>query len=281
MKKSAPTKKSALASGYSTFLGEVKSRIQQARLNAGRAVNHELVSLYWDIGRDVVQKQEIEGWGKSVVERLAKDLHTEFPDMRGFSANNIWLKRQFYTEYAQHAFLRQAAAEMRAQVSRQSILEQAVQELLARVPWGHHVELMKKVKAPAARLYYLRATAQFGWSRKVLLNQIKAGAYERAVVEKKTHNFPLALPEHLAEQADEMLKSRYNLEFLGIARPMKERELEFALKSKVNPIGVAEYQLQSSLPVEFKGRLPTAKQLAGVVREILPTAERKVGGRST
>ena len=230
--------------------------------------------------------------------------------------------------------------------------------------------LLNKLTDLGARLYYLRATAQCGWSRSVLLNKIKAQAYERAVKEKKTHNFELALPEHLAEQADEMLKRRYNLEFLGIARPMKERELEdrlierlqqfilelgygfcfvgrqyrlalgkkeyfvdllfyhrflkalvafdlkigefepehagkmdfylnllydkergpedrpsigiilcaekddveveFALKSKANPIGVAEYELQEKLPAEFKGKLPTAKQLADVVREIMP-----------
>ena len=234
--------------------------------------------------------------------------------------------------------------------------------------------LLDKVKAPAGRLYYLRATAHFGWSRNVLLNQIKAGAYERAVKEKKTHNFALALPEHFAEQAGEMMKSRYNLEFLGIAKAVKERELEdrlidrlqqfilelgygfcfvgrqyrlalgrkeyfvdllfyhrflkalvafdlkigafepehagkmdfylnllndrerapddqasigiilcaekddveveYALKSKVNPIGVAEYQLQARLPAEFKGRLPTARQLAGVVRGALPGGRR-------
>ena len=86
--------------------------------------------------------------------------------------------------------------------------------------------VLDKVESLPTRLYYLRATAQCGWSRAVLLNQIKAQAYERAKAEKKTHNFAVALPEHFAEQADEMLKSRYNLEFLGIARPMKERELE-------------------------------------------------------
>ena len=245
-----------------------------------------------------------------------------------------------------------------------------MRDLLVGVPWGHHVELLKKAKPLAARLYYLRATARFGWSRAVLLNQIKAGAYERAVKEKKTHNFPLALPEYLAEQADEMMKSRYSLEFLGIESAMKERkledrlierlqhfilelgygfcfvgrqyrlalgrkeyfvdllfyhrflkalvafdlkvrpfepehagkmdfylnllndkerapddrpsigiilcaekddvEVEFALKTKTNPIGVAEYQLQARLPAELKGRLPTAKQLADAVREVIP-----------
>jgi predicted nuclease of restriction endonuclease-like (RecB) superfamily len=230
--------------------------------------------------------------------------------------------------------------------------------------------ILKKTPSTAARLYYLRATAQFGWTRNVLLNQIKAGAYERAVTEKKTHNFPLALSENLAEQADEMLKSSYNLEFLGLQDAVKERELEdrlisrlqafllelgygfcfvgrqyrlalgqkeyfidllfyhrflralvafdlkvgpfepefagkmdfylnllndkerarddqpsigiilcaekddveveYALRTKRNPIGVAVYELQTKLPAGMKGKLPTAKQMADVVRAALP-----------
>jgi len=103
-------------------------------------------------------------------------------------------------------------------------LSQAVRELIAAVPWGHHVNALAKLIDPAARLYYLRATARFGWSRNVLLNQIKAGTYERAVTGKKTLNFPLALPVYLAEQAEEMIKSSYNLGFLGVRREVKERE---------------------------------------------------------
>lgn len=235
--------------------------------------------------------------------------------------------------------------------------------------------ILDKLAEPAARLFYLRATAQFGWSRNVLLNQIKAGAYERAVIEKKTHNFPLALPEYLAEQAEEMMKSSYSLEFLGIREAVKERELEdrlisrlqafllelgygfcfvgrqhrltlgkkeyfidllfyhrflkalvafelkvgpfepefagkmdfylnllndtergpddqpsigiilctekddveveYALRTKANPIGVAAYQLQSKLPAALKGKLPTAKQLSEVVRAALPTGKKE------
>ena len=89
-----------------------------------------------------------------------------------------------------------------------------LRQLVAEVPWGQNLLVLNKLRDPAARLYYLRATAQFGWSRNVLLNQIKGCAYERTVTEKKSHNFPLALPEYLAEQADEMLKSSYNLESL-------------------------------------------------------------------
>jgi len=356
-----------IASDYAAFLADVKHRILSARIPAGRAVNRELILLYWDIGCGIVEKQKTAGWGDAVVERLAADLRAEFPDVRGFSANNLWLMRQMAVEYTASAFLEQAVQETEpASRSEREILSQPVRELLFSVPWGHHVEIMKKIKDPAARLYYLRATAQFGWSRKILLNQIKAEAYERTLVEKKTHNFDLALPEYLAEQADEMLKSRYNLEFLGIHRAVREREfedrlivhlqrfilelgygfcfigrqhrlavgrkeyfvdllfyhrflkalvafdlkvgefepehagkmdfylnllnetergpddqpsigiilcaekddieVEFALKSKANPIGVAEYQLQSKLPAEFKGRFPTRKQLADAAR---------------
>ena len=252
---------------YPAFLAALKERILSARTSAARAVNSELILLYWDIGRGIMEKQRTAGWGDAVVERLAADLRAGFPDMRGFSADNLWRMRQFFAEYSTPGFLEQAVPEMKK--PRRKSLEQVVPEsvlpdsanlkpgqnqiwpqavakfegsaapadflrqLVAEVPWGHHVELLKKIKAPAARLYYLRATAQLGWSRNVLLNQIKAGAYERAVAEKKTHNFELALPEYLAEQADEMLKSSYNLEFLGIRRAVKERELEDRLTARL------------------------------------------------
>lgn len=378
-------------SGYPTFLAEVKDRVRQAHIAAARTVNRELILLYWDIGRGIVEKQKIAGWGDAVVEQLAADLRAEFPDMRGFSARSIWEMKRLYLACSESGFLRQAAAEIRRNPSRTGFLpqavaeitasgslkqrvpetlSQAVRELVAACPWGHHRLMLDKLPDPAAHLYYLRATAHLGWSRSVLLNQIKAGAYERAVKEKKSHNFALALPEHFAEQADEMMKSRYNLEFLGIGRAMKERELEdrllgrlqqfilelgygfcfvgrqyrlalgrkeyfvdllfyhrflkalvafdlkigafepehagkmdfylnllnekerapddqpsigiilcaekddveveFALKTKNNPIGVAEYRLQTRLPAEFKGRLPTARQLADAVRQALP-----------
>jgi hypothetical protein len=112
---------------YSTFLTEVKGRIQSARLSAGRAVNRELVLLYWDIGRGIVEKQTVAGWGEGVVERLAADLRAEFPDMRGFSANSVWLMRQFFAEYSTPAFLEQAAQELRRQPGK-PFLEQLVQE---------------------------------------------------------------------------------------------------------------------------------------------------------
>lgn len=220
---------------YPAFLAGLKERILLARTAAVRAVNRELILLYWDIGRGIVEKQQAAGWGSAVVERLAADLQAAFPDLRGFSAANLWRMKQFFSEHTAPLFLAQVVREMQPNElkAHPSDLAQVVRELAGQIPWGHHVMLMGRVADPAARLYYLQASARFGWSRSVLLTQIKAGAYERAVVEKKTHNFDLALPEHLAEQADEMLKSRYNPEFLGISRPVLERQLEDRLIARL------------------------------------------------
>jgi hypothetical protein len=214
---------------YRRFIEDLKARVISARISAARAVNRDGILLYWDIGRGIVEKQRVLGWGDSVVEMVSADLRRAFPGMRGFSPDSVWRMRQFYSDYANPAFLEQAVPEMkkhRGEFLAQAVPEKAsqteharhdlflsrfVRDLLLPVPWGHHLEILKKAVAPAARLWYLRAVASYGWTRNVLLNQIKGGAYERAVTEKKTHNFPLALPEHLAEQADEMLKSSYNL----------------------------------------------------------------------
>ena len=359
----------AISTDYRHFIEALKARVLSARISAARAITHEAILLYWDIGQGIVEKQEEHGWGDSVVEIVAADLQRAFPGAKGFSPQNVWRMQQLYLLHNEREFLAQVVREMDKEGKRapsRENLSQVVREMVATVPWGHHANALLRVSAPAARLWYLRATARFGWSRNVLLNQIKAGAYERAVTEKKTHNFDLALPEHFAEQADEMLKSSYNLEFLGLRRAVRERELEdrlitrlqsfllelgygfcfvgrqhrialgkkeyfidlifyhrflralvafdlkvgpfepeyagkmdfylnllndkergpedqpsigiilcaekddveveYALRTKANPIGVAAYALQSKLPGELRGKLPTAKQLADIVR---------------
>jgi predicted nuclease of restriction endonuclease-like (RecB) superfamily len=225
---------------YLAFVAELKERILAARVSAARAVNRDLVLLYWDIGRGIHQRQERLGWGEAVIERLGVDLRKAFPSTTGFSARNLRNMKQFYEAYRDGSIWQQLVAKLngptagppqrkneipRGESHAQQRLDVNCQ-ILAEVPWGHHILLLNKVEESAARLYYLQATARFGWSRNVLLNQIKAGAYERSLAEGKTHNFPLALPEYLAEQAEESLKSSYNLEFLGIRREIKERELE-------------------------------------------------------
>jgi predicted nuclease of restriction endonuclease-like (RecB) superfamily len=354
---------------YRDFITDLKSRIQSARISAARAVNSEIIRLYWEIGQGIVQKQQALGWGDSVVELVAADLRREFPDATGFSAQNVWRMRQFYILHTHADFLSHVVREIKKSgqaTPSDEYLSQIVREMVSAVPWGHHANALTRVVDPSARLWYLQATARFGWTRNVLINQIKAGAYERAVADKKSHNFGLSLPAHLAEQAEEMLKSSYNLEFLGIRRAVRERELEerlisrlqaflmelgygfcfvgrqyriaagkkeyfidllfyhrflkalvafdlkvgpfepefagkmdfyltildekerapgdqpsigiilcaekddieveYALRTKSNAIGVATYELQSKLPGEFKGKLPTQKQLADLLR---------------
>ncbi|HEY1107612.1 MAG TPA: PDDEXK nuclease domain-containing protein [Opitutaceae bacterium] len=377
---------------YAAFFTTLTTRIEAAQIGAARAINRELVLLYWDIGEAIAAQQQTRGWGDTVVEQVARDLARSYPGNRGFSSRNVWRMRQFFLDHTVREFLSQLVTEITAedQKPEPQILSQAVaelrkttsparqaelarqiaRELVASVPWGHHANQLAGIESPAARLYYLRATARFGWSRAVLLNQIKAQAYERAKAEKKAHNFAVALPEHFAEQATEMLKSRYNLEFLGLAGPMRERELEdrlierlqhfilelgygfcfvgrqyrlalgskeyfvdllfyhrflkalvafdlkigafepeysgkmdfylnllndkergpgdrpsigvilcaekddveveFALRTKANPIGVAAYRLQPKLPAELKGKLPSARQLTAAMKGVLP-----------
>ena len=197
---------------YIRFLNEIKSRIISARIKAARSVNKELIKLYWDIGRSIIERQERYKWGTAVVEKLANDLKDDLKNTFGFSVQNLWYMRQFYLEYKDDAIL---------------------QQLVGELPWGHNILIFSQTKDKKERMYYLKASAEMGWSRNVLLNQIKAGAYQYQKKIPKQHNFPKALPGHLAEQADESLKSVYNLDFLDITKPVLERELERRLVEKV------------------------------------------------
>ncbi|MCE9612298.1 MAG: PDDEXK nuclease domain-containing protein [Chthoniobacter sp.] len=242
----------AISADYRHFIEALKARVLSARISAARAITHEAILLYWDIGQGIVEKQEEHGWGDSVVEIVAADLQRAFPGAKGFSSANIWRMRQFYLVHNERKFLAQVVRELQASPARhrpkpflpqlvaenckpdsEPNLAQVVRDFASAVPWGHHVLMLGRMKSPEEHFWYLRAIARFGWSRNVLLNQIKAGAYERAVTEKKTHNFDLALPEHFAEQADEMLKSSYNLEFLGLRRAVRERDLEDRLITRL------------------------------------------------
>ncbi len=242
---------------YRQFIEDLKARVTAARISAARAVNRGLILLYWDIGRAIVETQRTLRWGESVVEMVSADLQRAFPQITGFSPRNLRDMKRFYLAYTDEPIWRQAVAELPkwAKAGKNEIWPQPVakmteakgieflQQLVAEIPWGHNLLILNKLTDPAARLYYLHAASRFGWSRNVLLNQIKAGAYERAVKEKKTHNFPLALPEYLVEQADEMLKSSYNLEFLGIRREsdllrnhiQKENNVLFPMAEKLLP----------------------------------------------
>jgi len=204
--------KNIIGKEYIKLLNEVKSRIISARIQVSRSVNKGHIKLYWDIGKSIIERQEQHGWGQGVVEKLAVDLIVEFNGAEGFSVQNLWRMRFLYLTYKDNPKLAQ---------------------LVREIPWGQNIVIMQMVKDPKEREYYIRATAEMGWSRNVLMNQIKAGAYRYQKTIPKQHNFQKALPEHFAEQADESLKSVYNLDFLDIKRPVLERELERRLVEKI------------------------------------------------
>jgi predicted nuclease of restriction endonuclease-like (RecB) superfamily len=166
------------ATDYGDFLVAVKSRIRQAQYQALRAANKELLGLYWDLGESILRKQESLGWGKSVVENLARDLQYEFPGQNGFSTANLWLMRQFYTEYCTRP-----------------ILEPLVRE----ISWAKNILIMKRCKDDLEREFYIRATARFGWTKAVLQHQIDNKSYERYLLNQT--NFDKALPEEIKPQA--------------------------------------------------------------------------------
>jgi len=218
---------------YTRFIGDLKARVVASRVAAALPINRELIALYWDIGKAIIEQQHKLGWGKSVVEQIARDLRAAFPSTEGFSARKVWDMRRFYDEYTRPEFLRQLVADLDKGAGRRSVGDvgtdaalAVLRQVVAEVPWGQHLLVMSKVGRPEERAYYLRTTAKLDWSRSILLNQIKAKAYERSLSDGKSHNFSCALPSHFAEQAEETLKSRYNLEFLGIGRHVRERELE-------------------------------------------------------
>lgn len=197
---------------YQQLLASIKTTIQAERIKAIRQLNRSLIGIYWEIGRQIVESQEQHGWGKGIVEQLSKDLQTGFPGESGFSARNLWDMRRFYETYKEFPNLRQ---------------------LVAEIPWGSNLVILNKAETHEERTYYLKASAELGWSRNVLLNQIKVKAYERHLVQPKQTNFKKVLPEHLAEQANEIIKSSYSLEFLGANEPVLELELERRLLGKL------------------------------------------------
>lgn len=204
-----------LSENYTKTLELIRAEIQTARVSVIKKITREHIAHYLNIGEIIVKKQGQEDWGKSVVEKLSIDLQIDYPDSNGYSARNLWDMRRFYTRYAGNEFLRQ---------------------LVAEIPWGQNLLILSKIKDDKEAEYYLSATAEYGWSRNVLLNQIKSQAYKRALSENKSHNFDRALPEYLSEQADEALKSEYNLEFLGLQRGVKERELENTMIARIRDV---------------------------------------------
>lgn len=191
---------------YKRLLQTLKERIAQAQLAAFKAVNRELIGLYWDIGRTVAEKQELYGWGENIVEQIAHDLQVEFPGVRGFSRRNVFNMRRFYLTYRD---------------------DPKVQTVSAQIPWSHNTLILDTCKSTEERIFYLDAAARFNLSHRALERQIRSGEYQRYLLNQT--NFQQTLPPVQAERALMFVKDDYNLDFLGLSDEHTERELEDAL----------------------------------------------------
>lgn len=200
----------SLPDGYTEWLGDLKDRIRTTRRRAALAVNAELVQLYWHIGSEILNRQTAQGWGAKVIDQIAHDLRTAFPDMKGLSARNLRYMRAFAVAWPEPAI---------------------VQQLVAQLPWGHNVILLNRFNTANDRMAYAQAAIEHGWSRSVLSMHIEARTLERSG--RAISNFERTLPPETSDLAHEIVKDPYNFAFLGVGREAVEREIEKALVDHV------------------------------------------------
>ena len=212
--------------GYSDWLAELKTRIHSAQQRATLAVNRELVLLYWQIGRDILVRQAEQGWGAKVIDRLAHDLRTAFPTMKGFSPRNLKYMRAFAEAWPDAEF---------------------VQAVLAQLPWYHQLALLDKLRSPETRRWYAAKAIEHNWSRNVLAMQIETRLHERSGM--AVTNFEASLPKPQSDLALESIKDPYRFDFLGLTDEAQEREVEHALVKHVT-----EFLLELGAGFAFVGR---------------------------
>jgi predicted nuclease of restriction endonuclease-like (RecB) superfamily len=195
---------------YPRLLSKIKERIRSAQYEALKAVNKELVGLYWDIGRMIVERQDIEGWGRAVVQQLVEDLQCEFPGISGFSASNLWRMKAFFEAYTE---LKKLAP------------------LVREIGWTHNLVILQRCKDPLEREFYIHMTRKFGWSKNVLIHQIDNQSYEKSLLGQT--NFDRALTPELRDQATLGVRDEYTFDFLELGEDHSERELERSLIARI------------------------------------------------
>ena len=222
---------------YGELLADIRARVQRAQTRAMLSVNRQMLELYWDVGRLIHSQQESEGWGASVIPRLAADLKNELPEIKGFSERNLGRMISFYSAYpALDQILPQPVAKLpagdkdapvTAPPNAMETLQATATELSLQLPWGHNILLLQKAKELSTRIWYMQQAISHGWSRNVLDLMIGSRAHERQGA--ATTNFESRLPAPQSDLAQQALKDPYVFDFLTIEEPFRERELETGL----------------------------------------------------
>jgi len=223
-----------LPADYAAWLAELKTRIHTAQQRATLAVNRELVLLYWQIGQDILSRQNREGWGSKVIERLAQDLRNAFPEMKGFSRANLMYMRSFAEAWPDAAIVQQAVGQL---------------------PWGHNLVLLTKLKSAELRLAYAQRAIEYGWSRNVLSIHIERRLLEREG--QAVTNFAAQLPKSHSDLAHESLKDPYLFDFLGVGKEAGERAIEDAIVQHITQflieLGAGFAYVGRQVPLEVGG----------------------------
>ncbi|MHC5745496.1 MAG: PDDEXK nuclease domain-containing protein [Nostoc sp.] len=201
-----------ISDNYRDLLMEIKQRIRSAQYEALKAVNREMINLYWDIGQIIVTQQQGASWGKSVVEQLGKDLQGEFPGISGFSAANLWRMRLFYESYVNN---------------------EKLAPMVREIGWTHNLVIVEKCKDDLEREFYIRMTRKFGWTKNVLIHQIENQTYEKTLLNQT--NFDKTVPAEIRNQLKLAVKDEYTFDFLELADEHSERQLEQAILTRVEP----------------------------------------------
>ena len=199
-----------LQNDYAILFNNIKDRVRSSQYEAFKAVNKALITLYWDIGSLIVERQEDAQSGKSIVAQLAKDLRVEFPDARGFSASNLWRMRQFYKTYTD---------------------DEKLAPMVREIGWSHNIVVFERCKDDLQREFYIRMTRKFGWTKNVLIHQIENKSYEKTLLNQT--NFDQTVPAEIRQQAKLAVKDEYIFSFLELEREHSERQLEHALLGRI------------------------------------------------
>lgn len=198
-----------LDSDYKSLLNTLKTQIKSAQFRAALTVNQEAITLYWHIGKRIIEIQEQKAWGSKFIDTLSHDLQISFPETSGYSAANLRRMRRFTEEYP----------------NLDAICAQSVRKLA----WGHIIVLIQRISDASVREWYVEQSLENGWSRPTLEKNIAQNLYQsQALSTNKASNFLERLPSPQSALAQEILKSPYNFDFLGLHEDAHEREIEHA-----------------------------------------------------
>lgn len=225
---------------YNNWLSQLKSSIKQRQIKAAIAVNSQLIRLYWELGKEIVQKQETAKWGSGFIDQLSKNLRAQFPDMGGFSRTNLFAVKNFYSFYNQYVTIAPQvggqlgiAQKLPNEVFVPQVGGQIPEAIIlcSQIPWKHNVTIIQKIKNQAEAYFYIEQTIENNWSRAVLEAQIETNLYQRQG--KAITNFETTLPASDSDLANALLKDPYNLEFLTFDKKLKEKDLEKKLVQNI------------------------------------------------